>query len=297
MTFRTLIPCGELAARLGDGRCVPVDCRFALSDPSSGERAYVGAHVPGAVYAHLEWHLSSPVVTGVTGRHPLPDPARLAKTLGLWGIGPDSQVVAYDDAGGAMAAARLWWLLRWLGHDAVAVLDGGWQAWIEGGHEVASGPQTREERVFEPSVWRWMAVDADTVSAVHCAPDHRLLDVRSADRYRGENETIDPVAGHIPCARSAPYAENLGPDGRFRPAAELREHYSRLLESVSADRVIVYCGSGVTAAHTVLAMEHAGIGLPRLYAGSWSEWITDAARPVARGPDPDGARRSSVPAE
>jgi thiosulfate/3-mercaptopyruvate sulfurtransferase len=180
-------------------------------------------------------------------------------------------------------AARLWWLLRWLGHDAVAVLDGGWQAWRDAGLPAAAGPERRAPRRFVARMREELAVEAATVQRVGHLPDWRLLDARAADRYRGENETIDPVAGHIPGALSAAYAGNLAADGTFLPPAELRRRYSDLLGDVPAERVVAYCGSGVTAAHDVLAMAHAGLGDARLYPGSWSEWITDPTRPIATG--------------
>ncbi len=273
----------EVLEHLEDDRWRFVDCRFQLDEPALGERAYLRSHLPGAVYAHLEWHLSAAVVAGRTGRHPLPDPERLAMTLGLWGIDETTHVVAYDAAGGAMAAARLWWLLRWLGHEAVSVLDGGWPAWEAAGLPAADGPVIRLPRTFVVRRQDAMVADTALVAAVHQRPDYRLVDVRSAERFRGENETIDPVAGHIPGAISLPYSEILEPDGTLRSCHELRTRFRDALDDVPPERTIVYCGSGVTAALAVLAMVHAGLGMPRLYAGSWSEWITDPSRPVARG--------------
>ncbi len=273
----------EVREHLEDDRWRLVDCRFSLEDPGLGEREYLRGHLPGAVYAHLDWHLSGRAIPGRTGRHPLPDPERLAITLGLWGIDESTQVVAYNGAGGAMAAARLWWLLRWLGHQAVALLDGGWPAWVEAGLPVEHGPVIQEPRTFAARRNDDLFVDAAFVAAVHHHPDYRLIDVRSRERFRGENETIDPVAGHIPGAISLPYLESLTPAGYFRQPAELRTHFGAVLGDTPPERTIVYCGSGVTAAHTVLAMAYAGLGMPRLYAGSWSEWITDPSRPVATG--------------
>jgi thiosulfate/3-mercaptopyruvate sulfurtransferase len=273
-----------LARSLGAADWVVVDCRFLLAEPAAGERAYLAAHIPGAVYAHLERDLSAPVVPGRSGRHPLPAPADLAATFGRLGIGPGSQVVAYDDAGGALAASRLWWLLRWLGHSSVAVLDGGWQAWLAGGRPTRDGVETRPATRFRPRERPELVAETTLVAGLAGAADARLLDARGADRFRGENETIDPVAGRIPGAVSAPFAHNLGPDGRFLAAAALRERYEALCGGAPADRVAVYCGSGVTAAHDILAMVHAGLGEARLYPGSWSEWITDPARPIASGP-------------
>jgi len=282
MAFITLIDSETLESHLNDPDWVVVDCRFSLTDPSDGRRAYLQAHIPGAVYAHLEEDLSGPVVPGKTGRHPLPDPGVLAATFSRWGIDTRVQVVAYDDAGGAMAAARLWWLLRWLGHDAVAVLDGGWSHWIREGRPIRSGNEVREPRMFRPRMRPEYVVTAEEVARVRMDPAWRLLDVRAPMRFRGEQEPIDPVAGHIPGALNAPFAENLTIEGRFRSPQELRARFEALLGSVPPERVICYCGSGVTAAHTLLAMTHAGLQGARLYAGSWSEWITDPARPIER---------------
>lgn len=282
MAYVTLIDPETLAAHLDDPAWVVVDCRFSLTDPTYGRRAYVQAHIPGAVYAHLEEDFSGPVVPGKTGRHPLPDPKALAATFSRLGIEAHLQVVAYDDAGGAMAAARLWWLLRWLGHDAVAVLDGGWSRWVREGRPVCSGSEVRVPRSFKPQVRSEYVVTSEEVARVRTDPAWRLLDVRAPARFRGEEEPIDPVAGHIPGALNAPFAENLTVDGRFRSPQELRARFEALLGPVPPERVVCYCGSGVTAAHTLLAMSYAGLQGARLYAGSWSEWITDPARPIER---------------
>ncbi len=317
MTFPppALISAAELAGKLAAPDLVVVDCRFNLADPAWGEKVYLEAHIPSAVYAHLDRDLSAPVVPGQTGRHPLPSPDTLARTFAAWGIGPGVEVVAYDAAGGALAAARLWWLLRWVGHDDVRVLDGGWQAWQElaahpppelstgpsplnssdhatdtpGQREAPngspwhhSGPEAHAPRVFRAEPHSDWIVNADEVARM-IAAGQPVFDARAADRYRGESETIDPVAGHIPGARSLPFAANLGPDGRFRSASELASRFEAALGGSAPEASAAYCGSGVTAAHLILAMVHAGLGVPRLYAGSWSEWITDAGRPVATG--------------
>jgi thiosulfate/3-mercaptopyruvate sulfurtransferase len=280
--YQTLITPADLGPHTADPAWAVVDCRFLLRDPPAGRRAYLEGHIPGAVYAHLNDDLSGPVIPGRTGRHPLPEPAELAQRFSLWGIDGRTQVVAYDDSGGSMAA-RLWWALKWLGHDAAAVLDGGWQAWQQAGLPRARGEERRTPRRFVSRLRPGLAVSAETVNQVRAAPDWRVLDARAAERFRGENETIDPVAGHIPGALSAPFADNLDAEGRFRGPGELRARYQRLLGGAPAERVVAYCGSGVTAAHDVLAMAYAGLGEARLYAGSWSEWITDPARPVAIG--------------
>ncbi len=280
MSYTTLISTTDLAAHLDDPGWVFIDCRFTLADTGKGRRDYMQAHIPGAVYAHLDEDLSGPVTPGVTGRHPLPQVEATARKFTQWGIGPGIQVVAYDEAGGAMAAARLWWLLRWLGHTQVAVLDGGWQTWQREGRPVRGGEECRPPRVFTPQMQPEMVASSQEVKQVHADPAYRILDARSPDRYMGKNETIDPVAGHIPGAVSAAYAGNLTPEGKFQPVSKLRQRYAELLGETPPERAIFYCGSGVTAAHGILAMEYAGLGMPRLYAGSWSEWITDPHRPV-----------------
>lgn len=278
-----LITPAEMSRYVGNPDWAIIDCRFSLTDPERGRRDYQLAHISTAIYAHLNEELSGPVVPGLTGRHPLPPIEAFVDTLCRWGIDASVQVVVYDDAGGAFAA-RLWWMLRWLGHDAVAVLDGGWQRWQRENYPARAGVEARSLRVFTPHPRPELLADTDDVAAWRTDPTYRILDARNADRYRGENETIDPVAGHIPGAISAPYAGNLGADGSFLSPEELKARYQKLLGDTPAERAIVYCGSGVTAVHNVIAMLHAGLGEARLYAGSWSEWITDPGRPVATGP-------------
>ncbi len=285
MAHRTLISAAELAEHLDDENWAVIDCRFSLADTEQGRRLYQASHIPGAIYAHIDEDLSGPVTPGKTGRHPLPEPSVLAERLCAWGIDERVQIVAYDDSGGAMAA-RLWWLLRWLGHDAVAVVNGGWPQWQAAGLPVTAAASSRTPRTFTPWVRGGMVATAEELVGRLGAADLALFDSRTADRYRGENETIDPVAGHIPGAISAPYPDNLQEDGRFRPVPALRERFAALLQGAPAQEAIFYCGSGVTAAHNVLAVAHADLGDARLYAGSWSEWITDPSRPVAIGPNP-----------
>jgi thiosulfate/3-mercaptopyruvate sulfurtransferase len=281
MPYTILITTHDLAAHLHDPDWLIVDCRFSLDRPDRGREDYLRSHIPGAIYAHLNDDLSGTIVPGVTGRHPLPAIEDMARRFGAWGIDSRTQVVAYDDAGGAMAA-RLWWLLRWLGHDAVAVLDGGWQQWLAEDRPVKHESPRPMPRLFEPRPHPDLVVDADDVLAMINDSQRRIIDSRAADRYRGENETIDPVAGRIPGALNAPYAENLAADGRFRSPGELAARFRSLLDGDPSEAVF-YCGSGVTAAHNLLALAHAGLGDARLYAGSWSGWITDPTRPVERG--------------
>jgi thiosulfate/3-mercaptopyruvate sulfurtransferase len=271
VAFTTLITPAEAAPHLGDSSWVFVDCRFTLGQPGAGRAEYEASHLAGAVYADLNADLSGPVIAGVTGRHPLPAEEVFEQTARRLGIGPQSQVVAYDESSGAMAAARMWWLLKWAGHDEVAVLDGGLAAARDAGLPLVSGVEGRPDGDFVGRFREAMTVGADQLAG------HMLVDARAPERYRGENETVDPVAGHIPGALSVPFAGNVGPDGRFLPPERLQERYAGLTEPV------FYCGSGVTAAHNVLAYAHAGLGTARLYPGSWSEWITDESRPVATG--------------
>jgi thiosulfate/3-mercaptopyruvate sulfurtransferase len=281
MAYTTLATTEDLFEHLSDPSWTVVDCRFSLAEPELGRREYEEAHIPGALYAHLDEDLSGPIVPGRTGRHPLPTPEQIARRFGSWGIGPGQQVVAYDAAGGGIAA-RLWWLLRWLGHDEVAVLDGGWQEWQRHGYPVSDGVETARPVVFTPLPREDWVVSTDEVDVWRKDPDFLLVDSRAADRYRGENETIDPVAGHIPGAISLPYGDNLDENGRFRSREALRERFAELFHEVPPKHTAFYCGSGVTAAHNLLALSYAGYDEARLYPGSWSEWITDPARAVAR---------------
>lgn len=281
-TYSTLISPADLRERLLDDDWAFVDCRFDLSEPERGRRLYELNHIPGAVYADLDRDLSAPIRPGRTGRHPLPNPMQFARTLSDWGIDADVQVVTYDDSGGAIAA-RVWWMLRWLGHERVAVLDGGWRHWQRRGFPMKPGAERRSPRSFQAQVDPEATADAKLVNRFRADATARLIDARAAERFRGEREPLDSVSGHIPGAVSFPFQTNLGKNGLFLAPDELSERYRDVIGTVPAKRVVCYCGSGVTAAHTVLAMTHAGLGQPRLYPGSWSEWITDPRRPVARG--------------
>ena len=280
MTHGTLISTAALADLLTDSTSVVVDCRFELADTSAGERAYLEAHVPGAPYAHLDRDLSG-VKTGLNGRHPLPGPDALAATLGRLGIASDTQVVAYDQDSG-MWASRLWWLLRWMGHNAVAVLDGGWAAWMREGRPTAPGVDSRPARVFTGSVRPELTISAEALPAFVTAPNSHLVDARAPERFRGDIEPLDPVGGHIPGAANHFFQWNLA-DGAFRTRGDLRTQFAQTLGIVRGTDVVCYCGSGVTACHNLLALEHAGLTGARLYPGSWSEWVADASRPIERG--------------
>lgn len=281
--YTTLIDCPTLAGMADAEDVVIVDCRFELSDPGAGERTYRQSHIPRAVYAHLDRDLSG-VVSSATGRHPLPDPDALAARLGSWGVDADVQVVAYDQSSGAWAA-RLWWLLRWLGHAPVAVLDGGFDAWKSAGFPVSAElPQPRPRSFQRRAPLGGAALSSTEVAAAIGSGAIRLVDARSAERFAGRNETVDPVAGHVPGAVSHPHTRNLGADGGFLPAAELTKRWTATLAGRAPAEAVMMCGSGVTACHNLLALEHAGLSGVRLYPGSWSEWICDPARPVATGP-------------
>ncbi len=282
MPYTTLVDARTLAFHIDDPSWILFDCRFSLADPSRGRRDYLVEHIPGAQYLHLNEDLSAPVVPGKTGRHPLPNVQEAARLLGSRGVSEASQVLAYDDSFGAIAA-RLWWMLKWLGHDAAAVLDGGWQQWIDSGGATRCGEERRAPVRFEPRTRPELVATADEIRRCRHDSGFRLFDARAPERYRGEVEPIDRIAGHIPGAVSAPFKENLDPQGRFLPANELRRRLAGLLGGSPAPEAVVYCGSGVTAAHDLLAFEAAGLGRPRLYVGSWSEWITDADNPIAVG--------------
>jgi thiosulfate/3-mercaptopyruvate sulfurtransferase len=281
--FKTLISTDELASHLDDPDWVILDCRYSLANPSEGEDEYILAHIPGAVYLHLDRDLSAVVVKGVTGRHPLPEPTQAVNSFASSGIGNGTQVAVYDAADGSSAATRAWWMLRWLGHEAVAVVDGGWQKWLKEDRPVRSGREANLPATLHMSLQSGLTVTADEVQSAAALRSCYVFDSRSAERFRGENETIDPVAGRIPGATSAPYTENNNPDGTFKAAESLRMRFSALFDGRPETGAIFYCGSGSTACHNILAWEIAGLGPARLYPGSWSEWITDPERPVARG--------------
>lgn len=261
---------------------VAIDCRHDLADPAAGERAWAAGHVPDARHAHLDRDLSDLTRRG-EGRHPLPAADAFATTLARWGIAEATPVIAYD-AGNAAFAARLWWMLRAVGHRHVAVLDGGFAAWTAAGLPVTTDvadvvPAAPRALRYAPE----MRVDHAGARDAACDPAACLLDARAAARFRGDEEPIDPVAGHVPGAINRPFAENLGSDGRFKPPAQLRDEFLRLLDGRPASALVAMCGSGVTACHHLLALAHAGLPGARLYAPSWSGWISDPSRPVARG--------------
>ncbi len=274
-----LIPANGLSARLGDARLAIVDCRFELGNPGQGRRLYDAGHIPGALFASMDDDLAGPVLPA-TGRHPLPAPEDFSRALAGWGIETHTPVVAYDQGHGA-GAARLWWLLRAIGHTApVQVLDGGIAAWTAAGLPLSTeGTQRAATQVTPRPFAGWLT--AAQVAEGLDAGSIQLVDARGADRFAGQNETIDPVAGHVPGALNRPFLQNLGPDGCFKRAEVLRHEWSALLGHEEGSQVVAMCGSGITACQNLLALEVAGLAGGRLYAGSWSEWIRDPSRPVA----------------
>ena len=276
----TLIGTAELAARLGQPSVVVVDVRHELANPQAGEEAYVRSHIPGALFAHIDRDLSAPL-TGRNGRHPLPTPEAAAAVFGRLGIDASKEVVVYDQGDG-MYASRLWWMLRWLGHDQVAVLDGGFAKWVRENRPVTAEGQAAKPATFVPGPVM-PTVNAAGIAASLPRHDLLLLDARAAERYRGDVEPLDRVPGHIPGALNRHYARNLSSDGTFRPAQELRGEFDAMLHGRSSGDLVHYCGSGVSACHNLLAMAVAGYPLTRLYPGSWSEWSADPRRPVSKG--------------
>ncbi len=279
--WSTIVDVPTLAKRIGDPDLVILDVRHDLKDPAGGPAKYAAGHIPGALHAHIDRDLSSPP-RRFTGRHPLPDVDAFKDTCSAWGIDANVQVVCYDDWGGAWAS-RAWWMLRYYGHTAVAVLDGGIGAWTEAGHTLSTTPTVREPRKFYghtgymPTVTTWEL----TTRAPRC-----LVDARAPERYRGDVEPIDPVGGHIPHAKNVPFSANVDATGRFLPAETLRAKYEAALDGLPPKEAAFYCGSGVTAGHDILAMEIAGLPGAALYPGSWSEWVQNKDRPVAKGNDP-----------
>ncbi len=272
--YETVIDANSLAKILPNESWVIVDCRFDLSAPDAGYNAYLDSHLPGAVYAHLARDLSGPPITN-RGRHPLPTADAMCRLFSRLGIGNDMQVIVYDDAGGSFCA-RLWWMLRYMGHQAVAVLDGGWQAWNDGGRPLVRGVTANPTAQFSGTPKPEWLVDMS-----HVATAPRLIDSRDPARYRGDHEPIDPVAGHIPGAVNHFWRQNLDAQGRFLPPGEIKRAILAVLRGVAARDAVFYCGSGVTACHNILASVYAGLDQPRLYGGSWSEWCREPGRPIA----------------
>ena len=277
---RILLVAKELAARLGDSHLAVIDCRFDLADPGAGQRQYEAAHIPGAVFLDLDEDLASPV-TRDTGRHPLPEPAAIAAKLGECGISNSDNIVVYDGGNGSLAA-RAWWILRWLGHDAVRLLDGGFAHWQALGLPTEAGETRQEPVVFHGRPHPGLVLTTGELEAnqqtIH---EYRLLDARDRTRFNGEQEPIDPVAGHIPGAISMPFTDFLRPDGTWLPLESRSQRLRKVLGSDPEMAWSVMCGSGVTACHLAISGLEAGYCEPRVYVGSWSEWIRDPDRPIA----------------
>lgn len=283
MPLAQLISAEHLQQRLQQPNLLLLDCRFALNDPAYGSRSYAEGHIPGALYADLEHDLSGPVHKGVTGRHPLPDAQQLQQRLRNWGLGEDTEVVLYDDGSDAFAA-RAWWLLTWLGkREGVYLLDGGLKAWRAAGYPLSQEVPQVQPGTFLAQPDPSLVVDAGQLQQRLGQKQLCLLDARALPRFRGEVESLDPVAGHIPGAQCALFSDNLDSDGRFLPAEKLHQRFASLLNGRPVEQLVAYCGSGVTACHNLFALCLAGYPLAPLYAGSWSEWVTDPARPVATG--------------
>jgi thiosulfate/3-mercaptopyruvate sulfurtransferase len=281
--YTTLISAAALAARINNPDWVIVDCRHDLVNLSAGRDAYAAGHLPHAVFADMETELSGEkrgADGAFRGRHPLPERDALVETLRRWGVNDGTQVVAYDAHGG-MYAARLWWLLRWLGHDAVAVLDGGMAAWEAQGRPLSTEVPSRPRGEFVARAPLAATASASEVLENIASGERTVVDARAADRFRGENETMDPVGGHIPGAKNRFFKDNLEADGRFKDAAQLKADFAAVVTDPA--KAIMQCGSGVTACHNLLALEVAGMRGAALYPGSWSEWCADPARPVATG--------------
>ena len=285
MNHDLLISVEQLQQLLADKTPVRIfDCTFDLTDPAVGHQQYLESHIPGAVYAHLDTALSDKLGTGVSGgRHPLPSREKFAIWLSNVGLANDMQAVVYD-RNGANYCGRLWWMLKWAGHNSAAVLDGGLQAWQAANGSINSGEEpTHFQTGFTLSPEIAKLIATKTVADNLGRPIQTLVDARGAPRFRGEVEPLDPVAGHIPGALNRPFAQNMGADGKFKPAEQLKAEFETLLAGRDPASVVHQCGSGVSAAPNILAMQIAGLGMTGLYAGSWSDWCSDASRPMAQG--------------
>lgn len=278
--FTSLINASELANILHLKDTVIIDCRFSSANTEEGRTAYAESHIPNAHYAHLDSDLSGEIIPGTTGRHPFPEVAVITAKLSQWGISNETQVIAYDQGHGGMAA-RLWFMLKWLGHEKVAVLNGGWSHWQTLKMPTSQSVPTAKAGVFLPRPNVNFLASIEQIEKNISSNDYLVLDARAAERYRGEKEPIDPVAGHIPNAVSAPFTENLNKKGLFKSKEALHERFEHLINDQPIDKTIIYCGSGVTACHNLLALSHIGKDGAKLYPGSWSEWITNIRRPIA----------------
>ena len=273
--YTTIISAEEVKSNLENPNWIFIDCRFSLKDKEGGRKEFIEEHIPGAQYAHLDDDLSGEIIPGKTGRHPLPKVESFVELLGRLGIDNTSQVIVYDQSHGGIAA-RLWWMLNWVGHSNVAVLNGGWQYWKANKYPVSSEVITPAVKTYTPTVQEHLVAGVDAVEVYYGDDDFCLIDSRAHERYLGKVEPIDPIAGHIPTAINFPFAENLNEQGLWKSAEEIATRF----EDVKENKPIFYCGSGVTACHNILALKYAGMGDFRLYPGSWSEWIIDESRPI-----------------
>ncbi len=279
--FKTLISGRDLEAILSQDNLRIFDARFNLKDPEEGRRLFTRSHIPGSQYVDLDNDLSGPIMAGTTGRHPLPDKTQFLTKLRQWGVSQDNQLVIYDQSHGGIAA-RMWWLCQWLGHERVAVLDGGWQDWVDSDRQTTAKVTSYPLGDFVEKTTTCQIVDADEVATTISSERAVIIDARAEARYLGREEPLDPVAGHIPTALNRPFLANLDEHGRWKDSRALKREWKQLLGTEDAKSIICYCGSGVTACHNILATRHAGLSMPALYAGSWSEWITNPARPIAK---------------
>lgn len=279
--FSTIVSTEQLANHLNDPSWVVIDCRFTLTETEAGRNAYTQGHIPGARYAHLDEDLSGPKL-GTNGRHPLPEVQVFAQKLGAWGVDKHAQVVVYDDSFGAIAV-RLWWMLRWMGHDAVALLDGGLPKWQREKRLLSTAVPPVTPKAFNAQVRPDMLIDTEAVLTASNKKSSLIVDARAEMRFIGEIEPLDAVPGHVPGAKNLPFDDNLDLDGTLLSASELHAQYTEFLAGTDPAQVIHMCGSGVTACHNILAMEIAGLAGGKLYAGSWSAWIADTSHPVAKG--------------
>ena len=273
MDYSTLISAKELLDNLDEKNLVIIDCRYSLFDKEAGRKNYQTDHIPRSVYGHMDEDLSGEIIAGKTGRHPLPSIDKLTALFSSWGIDENVQVIAYDDKSGALAA-RLWWMLRWLGHEKVAVLNGGWNYWYSNNFPVSSDIPTNEPKEFRADIRENFTVDINFVEQMRQRPELVLVDSRTSERYQGLQEPVDPIAGHIPGAINAPHPENINSEGLLHQPETLRGRFGRILGGKPVENAVFYCGSGVTACANLLALAHAGMGNAKLYPGSWSEWIT-----------------------
>jgi thiosulfate/3-mercaptopyruvate sulfurtransferase len=281
MIFTTLISTEDLARNLDNPDFLIFDVRFSLDDESWGEKVYQDLHIPGAIHADVSKHLSGEIIPGKTGRRPFPTVEEFSRTLSKWGITSQTQVICYDAESGLMAASRLWLMFRWMGHDQVAVLDGGIKSWQSEGRQVNQDVRNIIPTQFVPNIREELFASVDEVDAVRNDPGHCVFDSRGAEGYHGGGKYYDPVRGHIAGAKLADRAQTLTEDGHFRSVSELKERFAKLIGTVTPAKTIFYCGSGITAAQNVLAMKHAGFDDCKMYIGSWSEWITDPKREIA----------------